>query len=231
MANVGHRGHLEHLQREAFMASATATDGSRRLRSNGHAKLDTPAPSTLEMTIAEAQHEMRDRFQGGFFGQLVSGILWLIAAGLGTWVSARASIATLVIGGFFIFPATELLLRVFGSARPLSAGNTLPQLGMQVAFVLPLSMPLLLPVGLYRLEWFYPALMLLVGAHYLPFVFLYGMPMFAALAALLVGGGVIIAMFGPTGFTVGAWYTAVVLLVFAIVGRSLSRRPSAPSTP
>jgi hypothetical protein len=43
---------------------------------------------------------------------------------------------------------------------------------MQAAFVLPLSMPLLLPVGLYRLNWFYPALMILVGAHYLPFVFL-----------------------------------------------------------
>jgi hypothetical protein len=49
---------------------------------------------------------------------------------------------------------------------------------MQAAFVLPLSMPLLLPVGLYRLHWFFPALMVLVGAHYLPFATLYGMRMF-----------------------------------------------------
>jgi hypothetical protein len=53
---------------------------------------------------------------------------------------------------------------------------------MQVAFVLPASMPLLVPVGLYRLNWFYPAMTILLGAHYLPFVFLYGMRMFAALA-------------------------------------------------
>jgi len=52
---------------------------------------------------------------------------------------------------------------------------------MQIAFVLPLSMPLLLPVSLYRLNWFFPAMMILLGAHYLPFVFLYGMRMFAVL--------------------------------------------------
>jgi hypothetical protein len=40
---------------------------------------------------------------------------------------------------------------------------------MQVAFVLPLSMLLLVPVGLYRSNWFVPALMVLVGAHYLLF--------------------------------------------------------------
>ena len=37
-------------------------------------------------------------------------------------------------------------------------------------------------------------MMILLGAHYLPFVFLYGMRMFAVLAAILVGGGILIAM-------------------------------------
>jgi len=88
---------------------------------------------------------------------------------------------------------------------------------------LPLSMPLLLPVGLYRLNWFYPAMMILLGAHYLPFVFLYGMRMFAALAAVVAGGGLVIAMYGSGSFSVGAWYTGVALLVFAGVGRALVR--------
>jgi hypothetical protein len=35
---------------------------------------------------------------------------------------------------------------------------------MQIAFVLPLSMPLLLPVGLYRLNWFYPAMMIVLSS-------------------------------------------------------------------
>jgi hypothetical protein len=46
-----------------------------------------------------------------------------------------------------------------------------------------------------RLNWFYPALMVLVGAHYLPFTFLYGMRMFVPLSVVLIGGGVVIALY------------------------------------
>ena len=173
------------------------------------------------MTISEAQWEIRTRFVGGFYGQLVSGFLWLAAAGLAVWRGPRASIIMLVLGGFFIFPATELLIRSFGERAQVSSANALRSLGMQTAFVLPLSMPLLLPVGLYRLNWFYPAMMILLGAHYLPFVFLYGMRMFAVLAAILVGGGTLIAMYFSASFSIGAWYTGAILLVFAQLGRMI----------
>jgi hypothetical protein len=167
---------------------------------------------------------MRTRFAGGFYGQLVSGVLWLVSASLATWSSPRAAITTLVVGGFFIFPATQLLIRVAGGGPPLSATNTLRFLGMQVAFVLPVSMPVLLPVGLYRLNWFYPAMMILLGAHYLPFAFLYGMRMFAILAAVVAGGGVAIAMYASSSFGVGAWYTGAALVLFAGVGRAIVAR-------
>lgn len=175
------------------------------------------------MNIIDAQQEMRARFVGGFYGQLVSGLLWLASAILATWNTPRAAIISLVVGGFFIFPITELLIRVAGERTSLSAANSLRQLGIQVAFVLPLSMPLLLPVGLYRLNWFYPAMMILLGAHYVPFVFLYGMRMFGILAALLLGGGVLIGMYMTSSFSAGAWYTAAVLLVSAGVGKAITR--------
>ena len=54
----------------------------------------------------------------------------------------------------------------------ISRANSLRTLGMPVAFVLPLCMPLVLPVIRYREAWFYPAMMILLGAHYLPFTFL-----------------------------------------------------------
>jgi len=176
------------------------------------------------MEISEAQKEMRTRFVGGFYGQLVSGLLWLISAGLATWSSPRIAITMLVIGGIFIFPLTELLVRIGGVKRWISAENSLRELGMQVAFVLPASMPLLVPIGLYRLNWFYPAMMILLGAHYLPFMFLYGMRTFAALAAMLIGGGIIFALYWATSFGVGAWYTGITLLVFAFVGRVIALR-------
>lgn len=176
------------------------------------------------MNIIEAQREMRARFVGGFYGQLVSGILWLVSASLATWSSPRAAITTLVVGGFFIFPLTESLLRACGEKQALSAANSLRYLGMQAAFVLPLSMPLLLPVGLYRLNLFYPAMTILLGAHYCPFVFLYGMRMFAVLAALLVSGGVVIAMYLSGSFSMAAWYTGAILLVFAGIGRAIAQQ-------
>ena len=176
------------------------------------------------MRIVDAQREMRTRYVGGFYGQLVSGLLWLLSAGLAVWSGPRAGIMTLVLGGFFIFAATELLLRIEGARTALSADNSLRSLGMQVAFVLPLSMPLLLPVSMYRLTWFYPGLMILLGAHYLPFAFLYGMRMFLVLAYLLVGAGVLIAMYWSDSFSVGAWFTGAILLVFAVVGRILAQR-------
>lgn len=176
------------------------------------------------MNIVDAQREMRTRYVGGFYGQLVSGILWLASAAVATWRGPRPAIILLVVGGFFIFPLTELLLRTAGARARLGPDNSLRELGMQVAFVLPLSMPLLLPVGLYRLEWFYPAMMVLLGAHYLPFAFLYGMRMFIVLTGALAGGGLLVAMYFSTAFSIGAWYCGVVLLAFAVVGRALAER-------
>ncbi len=176
------------------------------------------------MDIRDAQLEVRTRYVGGFFGQLVSGVLWLTSAILGTWSTPRVAITTLVLGGFLIFPSTVLLIRVAGGSARLSEQNSLRFLGMQVALVLPFSMPLLLPVGRYHLNWFYPATMILLGAHYLPFVFLYGMRMFGVLAAALLSGGILIAMFWSASFTPGAWYAAAVLLVFAVLGRTIIRR-------
>jgi hypothetical protein len=106
------------------------------------------------MHIADAQRENRIRFAGGFYGQAVSSALWLGSAAFATWGTPRAAILFLVFGGFFIFPITEFLVRTVERSAPFSRENSLWQLGMQVAFVLPSSMPLLLPVGLFRLNWF-----------------------------------------------------------------------------
>jgi hypothetical protein len=119
----------------------------------------------------EAQSAVRTVFVGGFWGQLVSSALWLASAALGTWVSPRPAIFELVLGGIFIFPVTQLMLRLTGRPASLANRNPLGNLAMQIAFTLPLSMLLLVPVTVFRLNWFYPALMILVGAHYLPSLF------------------------------------------------------------
>ena len=182
------------------------------------------------MDIQDAQREVRSVYIGGFWGQLVSSIIWLVSA-LGTWVTPKTSILTVMIGGFFIFPLTQMLLRLSGRRASVSKENPFNSLGMQIAFVLGFSMLLLVPVGLYQLNLFFPALMVLLGAHYLPFATLYGMRMFLILAGILIATGVMIAHYFLEAFSLGAWIAGLALFVFAWIGRSIATgEASAPST-
>ena len=183
------------------------------------------------MDIQDAQREVRSVYIGGFWGQLVSSVIWLMSAMVGTWVTPRASILTVVIGGFFIFPLTQMLLRLSGRRASVSRDNSFHSLGMQVAFVLPFSMLLLVPVGHYDLNLFFPALMVLLGAHYFPFATLYGMRMFLFLGGILIAAGIVIAHWFSGTFSVGAWVAGLALFVFAWIGRSIATgEASAPST-
>jgi hypothetical protein len=161
---------------------------------------------------------VRTTFLGGFAGQLVSSVIWFLSSASYTWLSFKTGALVLVVGGFFIFPLTQLLLRFMG--RPFSLpGHPMNGLAMQVAFTLPLTLPLVYIATLYRQSLFYPALMIVLGAHYLPFVFLYGMRQFAVLAALLISFGVFIGLYLPKATTLGGWVTATALLAFAFIGR------------
>lgn len=168
------------------------------------------------MDIKAAQQDVRTTFMHGSVGQTISGVIWLVSAVLGTWVSERYAILLLVMGGAFIFPLTQLTLRLLGRSSALPKGHPMNQLATQVAFIVPFSLPLIGAASLYNLNWFYPAFMLVVGTHYLPFMFLYGMWEFAALAGILIFGSVGIGMWLTDSFTFGGWFTAVVLLAFAL---------------
>jgi hypothetical protein len=176
------------------------------------------------MKITQAQNDVRETFLGGFAGQLVSSLLWGASAAACTWQSLHLGELILVLGGFFIFPATQLLLRSMGHAYALPKGHPMNALGIQVAFTLPLTLPLVIVIAALRPAWFYPAFMIVLGAHYLPFVFLYGMWQFAGLCATLVASGVAIAMYLPKPLSLGAWLTAALLFVFAFVGRHVALR-------
>ena len=182
------------------------------------------------MQIEAAQREVRNTFLGGFVGQLVSGGLWLLSAALSTWASPGKGIVALVVGGAFIFPLTILILKASGRPASLSPGNPMGQLARQIAFTIPLNLPVVAGATLYRLDWFYPACMIVVGTHYLPFCFLYGMWQFAGLAAVLIGAGVAMGFTLHGYFSLGGWLTAGILLLFACIGRAVALRDQAGQT-
>jgi len=171
------------------------------------------------MEIKDAQYEMRSAFLGGFAGQLVSGVIWLLAAAVSLFFDPIFSIAVLFFGSMFIFPLTQVLIRALGRPGKTSKDNRLWSLGAQTAFTVPINFLLVGAATLFRENWFFPAAMIVVGAHYLPFITLYGMRMFGVLAGLLVIGGAGLALYGPDVFSLGGWLTGVVLILFAFLGR------------
>lgn len=122
------------------------------------------------MNILDAQREMRAAFLGGFAGQLVSGLIWLAAAAVSLWVTPYYGMALLFFGSMLIFPLTQATLRLIGRPAKVSPDNGLWALGSQVAFIVPLNFLLVGAATLYRETWFFPAAMVVVGAHYLPFI-------------------------------------------------------------
>ena len=176
------------------------------------------------MLVTDAQREVRRVYLGGLIGNTVAGVLWLTSASLAVLYSRKAAIIVLVVGGFFIYPVLSLVLRLLGKPAAVSSANPFRFLAIQVAFVLPLSMPLVAPVVAYRAAWFYPAMLVLVGAHYLPFATLYGMRSFLLLAALLISSGLAIALYLPEAFSLGGWVGGAILLTFAAIGHREMRR-------
>lgn len=129
--------------------------------------------------------------------------------------------AVLFFGSMFIFPLTQGLLRLLKYPARVSHQNGLWGLGSQIAFTVPINFLLVGAATLYHQNWFSPAAMIVFGAHYLPFVTLYGMKMFAILAAVLVLAGTTLAFYGSDIFSLGSWFTAAVLILFAFVGRKI----------
>ena len=176
------------------------------------------------MNISEAQKEVRTVYLGAFSGMIVTSIIWIVSAAAGVWLSTSYAIMTLILGGTFIFPLSQLLLRLMGKPATLSKENPFGMLAMQIAFTIPATYPLIAAATIHNVNWFYPAFLVVVGAHYLPFIFLYGMPQFGILAALLVALGTAIGIYFPDSFTLGGWIGAVVYLLFAFPFRAIALR-------
>lgn len=180
------------------------------------------------VNVPEAQREMRDVYLNAGPGEAVAGVVWLVSAACATWVSPRAGALSLVLGGMFIFPATQLCLLILGRRTSVSVNNPLRQLAPQIALIVPIVMPLAGAAMLYRPSWFYPAFMVIVGAHYWPFAFLYGRRRFVALAAILVLGGYALAFSPLQVYSAGAWFTTAVFFSFSAFGFLRRDRDTVP---
>ena len=183
------------------------------------------------MTLDAAQQAVRTVFLGGSVGQMVTGVIWLLSAALGTFGGETYGILGLFFGGMLIFPLTQLVLRLLGHRAALGPTNPLARFPLQSVAAMTALYPLVYAATIHNVAWFYPAFMMVVGAHYVSFILLYGMWQYGALAAALVGGGIALAVLLPHTFSLGGWLTGIVLLGFAffVWQTIVARQPSTAS--
>jgi hypothetical protein len=166
------------------------------------------------MTITEAQEDVRRIYRGGYSGPLVSAILWAVANTVYFLSSPGAAMATLFFGGMLIFPLSAVILKLMPGEGALPQGHPSTGLAMQSAFTVPLGLLVAVALGSYAPELFFPASLIIVGAHYLTFISLYGMKAFAVIAGALVLLGTIALFVVPAIAPISGWMGAGIFAIF-----------------
>lgn len=136
-------------------------------------------------TVKAAQADLRNGYANGSVGVIVSGIMWLISAFVAYQFSGKHAVWTLLIGGMFIHPVSMLLSKAVGVKGGHSKGNPLANLAMEGTIFMLMCLPLAFVLSLHQTEWFFPAMLLIIGGRYLTFATLYGTRLYWIMGAVL----------------------------------------------
>ncbi len=175
------------------------------------------------MTLAQAQLDMRRGYLFGAPGVLVSGVVWLVAGGVALFVSASSSVLALWVGGALIHPLSTLLARLVGWPGSHTPGNPLARLAGENTVLLILGLILGTAVSTVRLEWFFPAVLLIIGGRYLTFQTLYGVRTYWVCGAGLCAVGLGLGVMGAPVFAGALTGAAVELVTAAVLFRQARR--------
>lgn len=169
-----------------------------------------------EFTIEAAQSDMRRGYLFGAPGVLASGLVWLIAGVATTLNSEKAAVLALLIGGAAIHPLAIVITKLLGKSGTHAPGNPLAHLAAESTFWLIAGCAIAYGMHLLRIEWFFPAMLLIIGGRYMTFQTIYGLRTYWVCGALLCVAGLTLAIArAPT--VAGAFTGAVVELLFATI--------------
>lgn len=145
------------------------------------------------MIIENAQQEMRHAYFGGAPGMLVSAAVWLAAGMVAMLDSPQRAVWALFAGGMLIHPLSIVVNKMLGRPGVHAKGNPLGGLAMATTFWMILCLPLAYAASLVRIEWFFPAMLLVIGGRYLTFSTLYGSRVYWICGAVLAVAGYLLA--------------------------------------
>jgi len=130
--------------------------------------------TTEKMSLTDAQQDMRQAHFGGATGMLTSACVWFVAAYVAATGTPQQTVWTLFIGGALISPIATVFSKALGRTGKQARNNPLLNLAMASTFWLIFMLPLVYVVAQYRMTWFFPAMLLVIGGRYLTFSTLFG---------------------------------------------------------
>lgn len=137
-----------------------------------------------DVQLNQAQADMRKGYADGSIGVLTSGTMWLIAALVAYFISAEKAIWALLIGGMLINPVSGIIEKLKGY-KGHHPQNALKFLAWENTIWMIMMIAVALLLTFQQIEWFFQAMLMIIGGRYLTFQTLYGMKIYWVFGAVL----------------------------------------------
>lgn len=168
------------------------------------------------MEFKEAQKDMRVSYFGGSFGVIVSSIVWLLAAVLTFYTTEQISLIVFFIGGMFIHPLGIVLSKLFKRSGKHQADNPLGSLALESTAILFIGLFVAYSCFLFKTNWFFPIMLMMIGLRYILFQTVYGMKLYWFLGLVLITSGGF-CLISEQAFFVAVVAGGVIEMIFALL--------------
>lgn len=168
------------------------------------------------MDFMQSQKDMNSSYVGGSTGAMASGLVWVMAGIVGITVSTIASMYTLFIGGMFIFPISVIFSKLLSASGKHSSDNVLRHLAVETLPILFAGLLIAFYVAQFKIELFFPIMLLAIGTRYFVFQTLYSLKEYWFLGALLVVAGIACPIL-ELPFIIGAFIGGILEIAFAFI--------------
>lgn len=175
------------------------------------------------MHFKEFQKDMRLAYVGGGTGVLISSIVWFVAGIVGIYSTKEMSILFFFLGGMLIYPLGIVSTKLFGRTGKHQKNNPLAFLAFESTAILFIGLFMAYSIFKIEQQWFFPIMLMIIGARYLVFQSIYGMKIYWILGLLLTLGGMI-CINSNQPFHIGGIIGGVVEFIFGVLIIQLDRK-------
>ena len=168
------------------------------------------------MNIIDAQTDMKNAYYRGGPAVLVSGLVWITSGIIAASASSLAGMLTLFFGAGMIFPISMGLSKLLKRSGAHQKDNPLGKFSLETTVLLFSGMFIAFAVSTFKLQWFFPIMLLMIGSRYFMFSSIYNTRLYWSLGGVLIlAGALFIIMSAPV--LLSALTGGAVELIFSVI--------------